>query len=150
MLPFECLNYNTSFHIGVLATFRPTECLISTASYVPRAAPDGMEPHADFGLFGMGKGDRGLGEPPVPLLDSLSTGPGCPNIAGRWRDANESQSCFVNIRVRQRPRRTIEQAGSSNHGTENVMEAMIRGCLEGDVRLDWRAEGLACEITFPA
>jgi two-component sensor histidine kinase len=31
----------------------------------------------------------------------------------------------------------------------NVMEAMIRDQLKGEVRLDWRAEGLACEITFP-
>jgi hypothetical protein len=56
MLPFECLNYNTSFHIGALATFRPTECLIATASYLPRAAPNGMEPHADFGPLRYGEG----------------------------------------------------------------------------------------------
>jgi PAS domain S-box-containing protein len=31
----------------------------------------------------------------------------------------------------------------------HVMEAMIRGHVGGDVRLDWRAEGLACEITVP-
>ena len=31
----------------------------------------------------------------------------------------------------------------------HVMEAMIRGHVGGDVRLDWRAEGLACEITLP-
>jgi PAS domain S-box-containing protein len=31
----------------------------------------------------------------------------------------------------------------------NVMETMIRGHVGGDVRLDWRAEGLACEITVP-
>src|SRR5712672_4586447 len=43
-------------------------------------------------LFGMGKGDRGLAEPPVSLLNSLSTGPGRLGIAGRWRGANESQS----------------------------------------------------------
>jgi PAS domain S-box-containing protein len=30
----------------------------------------------------------------------------------------------------------------------NVMETMIRGHV-GDVRLDWRAEGLACEIVLP-
>jgi PAS domain S-box-containing protein len=30
-----------------------------------------------------------------------------------------------------------------------VMEAMIRNQLGGDLRLDWRAEGLACEITLP-
>jgi PAS domain S-box-containing protein len=34
-------------------------------------------------------------------------------------------------------------------GTQ-VMEAMIRGHVGGDVRLDWRAEGLACEIALPA
>jgi PAS domain S-box-containing protein len=31
----------------------------------------------------------------------------------------------------------------------HVMEAMIRGHVGGDVRLDWRAEGLAGEITLP-
>ena len=31
----------------------------------------------------------------------------------------------------------------------HVMEAMIRGHVGGHVRLDWRAEGLACEITLP-
>jgi PAS domain S-box-containing protein len=33
----------------------------------------------------------------------------------------------------------------SGFGT-HVMDAMIRGQVGGDVRLDWRAEGLACEI----
>jgi two-component sensor histidine kinase len=36
----------------------------------------------------------------------------------------------------------------SGFGT-NVMEAMIRDQLRGEVRLDWRAEGLACEIAVP-
>jgi PAS domain S-box-containing protein len=31
----------------------------------------------------------------------------------------------------------------------HVMEAMIQGHVGGDVRLDWHAEGLACEITLP-
>jgi PAS domain S-box-containing protein len=31
----------------------------------------------------------------------------------------------------------------------HVMEAMIRGHVGGDVRLDWCPEGLACEITLP-
>jgi two-component sensor histidine kinase len=31
----------------------------------------------------------------------------------------------------------------------HVMEAMIRGHVGGNVRLDWRAEGLACEIVLP-
>jgi hypothetical protein len=43
MLPFECLNYNTSCHIGALATFRPTECLIVPASCLTRAAVDGVD-----------------------------------------------------------------------------------------------------------
>jgi PAS domain S-box-containing protein len=30
-----------------------------------------------------------------------------------------------------------------------VMESMIRGQLKGEMRLDWRAEGLACEIAVP-
>jgi hypothetical protein len=29
------------------------------------------------------------------------------------------------------------------------MESMIRGQAKGEVRLDWRAEGLACEIFLP-
>src|SRR5258708_30162496 len=35
----------------LMATFSPTECLIAPVSYLLRAAPDGMEPHADFGLL---------------------------------------------------------------------------------------------------
>jgi PAS domain S-box-containing protein len=31
----------------------------------------------------------------------------------------------------------------------HVMEKMIRGHVGGDVRLDWRAEGLRCEIAIP-
>jgi two-component sensor histidine kinase len=31
-----------------------------------------------------------------------------------------------------------------------VIERMIRDQLNGDVRFDWHAEGLACEITLPA
>jgi PAS domain S-box-containing protein len=31
----------------------------------------------------------------------------------------------------------------------NVMQTMIRGCAKGEVRLDWRVEGLVCEISFP-
>ena len=30
-----------------------------------------------------------------------------------------------------------------------VMERMIRDQHKGDLRLDWRAEGLACEIILP-
>ena len=30
-----------------------------------------------------------------------------------------------------------------------VMEAMIRGQLKGEMRFDWRAEGLVCEIALP-
>src|SRR5712664_1402563 len=44
-------------------------------------------------------------------------------VASRWRGANESQSGFVNIRVRQRPRRAIEQAVSSRLGTEPDRES---------------------------
>jgi two-component sensor histidine kinase len=33
-------------------------------------------------------------------------------------------------------------------GTE-VIEAMMRGRVGGDVRLDWRTEGLKCEIALP-
>jgi PAS domain S-box-containing protein len=32
----------------------------------------------------------------------------------------------------------------------HVMETMIRDGVRGEVRLDWRAEGLACEVTIPA
>jgi hypothetical protein len=34
--------------------------------------------------------------------------------------------------------------------SERVMDAMIRGQLKGEMRFEWRAEGLACEITMPA
>jgi hypothetical protein len=38
-----------SRNIALPATFSPTECLMAPVSYLPRAAPDGMESHADFG-----------------------------------------------------------------------------------------------------
>src|SRR5215813_5715983 len=41
----------------------------------------------------------------------------------RWREANESQSGFVNIGVRQRPRRAIEEVVSSHLGTEPDRES---------------------------
>jgi hypothetical protein len=47
-----------SCDIGLSATFLPPECLIGPASCLPRATPDGMEPHADFGLLGH-FGERG-------------------------------------------------------------------------------------------
>ncbi len=31
-----------------------------------------------------------------------------------------------------------------------VMDRMIRDQLKGEIRFDWRAEGLVCEITLPA
>jgi two-component sensor histidine kinase len=34
------------------------------------------------------------------------------------------------------------------YGTR-VMEAMVRHQLNGEMRFDWRAKGLACEITLP-
>jgi PAS domain S-box-containing protein len=42
----------------------------------------------------------------------------------------------------------VEPPTRSGFGT-NVMEAMIQDHLKGEVRLDWRAEGLACEIVVP-
>jgi hypothetical protein len=64
----------------LMATFSPTECLIAAVSYPTRAAPDGMEPHADFGLLRhFGKEDRSLVETPVPLFESLSNGTGAPS-----------------------------------------------------------------------
>jgi two-component sensor histidine kinase len=30
-----------------------------------------------------------------------------------------------------------------------VMDNMIRGQLKGEMRFDWRAEGLACQIVLP-
>jgi two-component sensor histidine kinase len=51
--------------------------------------------------------------------------------------------------------RWIEAAGPpvnpptrGGFGTQ-VMKAMIQGHVGGDVRLEWRAEGLACEIALP-
>src|SRR5260370_18185115 len=125
MFPFECLNYNTSCHIGALVTFRPTECpdRPCVVSYACGRRWGGCRAW-DLGPPRHGKGDRGLAEPPVPLLDSLSTGPGCPSIASRRRDANESQSGFVNIRVRQRPPRAIDQDVFSRD-TESDRESAV-------------------------
>jgi len=64
----------------LMATFSPAECLIGPTSYLPRAAPNGMEPHADFGLLRhFGKEHRCLAESPVPLFESLSNGTGAPS-----------------------------------------------------------------------
>jgi two-component sensor histidine kinase len=32
---------------------------------------------------------------------------------------------------------------------KRVMDGMIRGQMKGDLRFEWRAEGLACEIAMP-
>jgi len=61
--------------IWPLASFPPTECLIGPASWRPRAALVGWGRTRDFGIR---EGGRGLTDAPVPLLDSLSTGPGYP------------------------------------------------------------------------
>ena len=42
----------------------------------------------------------------------------------------------------------INPPAQSGFGTR-VMEAMIRSQLHGDLRFDWRASGLACEILIP-
>jgi PAS domain S-box-containing protein len=44
----------------------------------------------------------------------------------------------------------VEPPGRKGYGTR-VMESIIRGQLKGEVRFDWRVEGLACEIAvyFP-
>ena len=43
----------------------------------------------------------------------------------------------------------VEPPTRRGFGTR-VMESMIRGQLKGEMRFDWRAEGLACEIVLPA
>jgi two-component sensor histidine kinase len=43
----------------------------------------------------------------------------------------------------------VEPPTRRGFGTR-VMEGMIRGQLNGEMRFDWRAEGLACEISLPA
>ncbi len=42
----------------------------------------------------------------------------------------------------------VEPPSRKGFGT-HAMEAMLRGHAGGDVRLDWRAEGLVCEIALP-
>jgi len=42
----------------------------------------------------------------------------------------------------------IKQSTRQGFGTR-VMNSMIRGQLNGDMRFDWRTEGLVCEITLP-
>ena len=43
----------------------------------------------------------------------------------------------------------VEPPTRRGFGTR-VMENMVRGQLKGELRLDWRAQGLACEIVLPA
>jgi two-component sensor histidine kinase len=42
----------------------------------------------------------------------------------------------------------VKQPTHEGFGTR-VMDGMIRGQLKGEMRLDWRAEGLVCEIALP-
>ena len=42
----------------------------------------------------------------------------------------------------------VEKPTRQGFGTR-VMERMIKDQHKGDLRLDWRAEGLACEIILP-
>lgn len=44
---------------------------------------------------------------------------------------------------------TVKPSTRRGFGTR-VMESMIRGQLNGEMRFDWRPEGLACEIVLPA
>lgn len=43
----------------------------------------------------------------------------------------------------------VQPATHRGFGTR-VMEGMIRDQLKGEMRFDWRVEGLACEVTLPA
>jgi PAS domain S-box-containing protein len=43
----------------------------------------------------------------------------------------------------------VKPPARNGFGTR-VMESMIRGQLKGELRFDWRAEGLACEVALPA
>ena len=43
----------------------------------------------------------------------------------------------------------VEPPTRRGFGTR-VMDNMVRGQLKGELRLDWRAQGLACEIVLPA
>ena len=70
-----------SYVFVLMATFSPTECLIAPVSYLLRAAPDGMEPHADFGLLRhWGRGETVvLQSPRSRYLTPSATGPGRPS-----------------------------------------------------------------------
>ena len=39
----------------------------------------------------------------------------------------------------------VKQPTRKGFGTR-VMEAMVQGQLKGDIRFDWRSDGLVCEI----
>jgi two-component sensor histidine kinase len=43
----------------------------------------------------------------------------------------------------------VEPPTRRGFGTR-VMEGMVRGQLNGEMRFDWCTEGLACEFVFPA
>jgi PAS domain S-box-containing protein len=44
---------------------------------------------------------------------------------------------------------SVKSPARRGFGTR-VMESLIRGQLKGELRFDWRAEGLACEVALPA
>jgi two-component sensor histidine kinase len=55
-------------------------------------------------------------------------------------------SCCAGLKAAGQPSRPRRDKG---FGTR-VMEAMIRDQLGGDLRLDWRPDGLVCEIIITA
>jgi PAS domain S-box-containing protein len=61
-----------------------------------------------------------------------------------WRDAPEGQFVLRWVETNGPP---VKQPTRSGFGLR-AMEAMIRSQLNGHVRFEWRAEGLACEIVL--
>ena len=71
---------------------------------------------------------------------SLSIPEGCVRIT--WsHDAGEN----LTLRWTETGGPPVEKPTRKGFGTR-VMEAMVQGQLKGDIRFDWRAEGLVCEI----
>jgi PAS domain S-box-containing protein len=74
---------------------------------------------------------------------ALSVTPG--QVRVEWSRATDGQLVLRWTELGGPPVNPPTHRGFGTH----VMEAMIRGGVGGDVRLDWRAEGLVCEMVLP-
>src|SRR5262249_1391424 len=100
-----------------------------------------------------GNGEAGGGRGGTVALDELATNAakyGALSVAKgevrvEWSRAADGRLVLRWAEVGGPPVSPPVRKGFGSH----AMDAMIRGQLGGGVRLDWRTEGLVCEIALP-